>query len=277
MLKALANDLYACGKRGLPSEIEILDRTFCLRSVLKHDFFAGTGLYESFPAEGCSGGDSEKVVLKINRMQSFLGFPMGWLGRAVCSHEMLILEKLDDISNVPKVVDGFGRNGFVYRYIEGRTLDERPDLPESFFDELKELVGKIHDRRIVYLDMNKRGNILLGDDGHPYMIDFQISQYVGKHRFGRGWFRERVRGAFEHEDYYHLYKHKRKLQRHLISAEEFSISKHPSWRIRMHRFITRPLRKARRALLRMMYAKDLLMIDPGIKCSRENDPARFTK
>ena len=277
MLKALANDLYACGKRGLPREIEILDKTFRLLSVLKHDFFAATGLYESLAPEGSCDGGSEKIVLKINRVQSFLGFPMAWLGRKLCSHEKFILEKLEGISNVPMVLDNFGSNGFVYRYIDGQSLDVRPDLPEGFFGELMELVGKIHAAGIVYIDMNKRGNIILGDDGHAYMIDFQISQYTGRYRFVPAGVLKRVKRAFEWEDFYHLYKHKRKLQRHLTSAEELRISKHPSWRIRLHRSYARPLIRARRAFLRKLYEKGLLLIDRGMKYGPEDDPARFAK
>jgi predicted Ser/Thr protein kinase len=277
MLKTLANDLYACGKRGLPREIEILDKTFRLRTVLKHDFFAATGLYESVASEGCCGGGGERIVLKINRVQSFLGLPMAWLGRRLCRHEKFILEKLDGISNVPKVLDSFASNGFIYRYIEGQSLDVRPELPEDFFGELMELLGKIHAAGIVYMDMNKRGNILLGNDGHAYMIDFQISQYPGGRWFCPRWLLKRVRRAFEWEDFYHLYKHKRKLQRHLTSAEEFRISKHPSWRIRLHRSYARPLIRARRAFLRKMYEKGLLLLDRGMKYSPEDDPVRFAK
>lgn len=272
MLKNLANDLYACGKGGLPREIEVLDRTFYLRSVFKHDFFAVTALYED-----SAGGGGEKVVLKINRVESFLGIPLAWLGRRLCNREKHMLEMLGDVSNVPKVVGSYGSNGFVYRYIEGCSLDVRPELPERFFDELIDLLGEVHGKGIVYMDMNKRGNILLGDDGHPYMIDFQISQCLQERWFGFGWLLKRVQRSLEREDYYHLCKHKRKLQRHLISAEEFSISKHPSWKIRLHRSYARPLIRARRAFLRKMYEKGLLQIDRGMKYSPENDPVRFAK
>ena len=54
--------------------------------------------------------------------------------------------------------------------------DER--VSDTFFDELAELVSWLHERHMAYVDLNKRQNILMGDDGRPYLIDFQISLHL---------------------------------------------------------------------------------------------------
>lgn len=255
----LRNDLYACGTAGLPKIAFVAGRQWTLRRTYKHDFFAATGLYESLDSL------SECAVLKISRIQPFLGVPLGWIGRYLKNREYGLLRQLQSLDQVPQLVSEYGRNGFVYRHIEGQSLDEKPNLPDTFFDDLKVLLRKIHQMSICYVDFNKRGNILLGNDNRPYMIDFQIS--MRPHRF---WCK-----LLQHEDYYHLLKHKRRLRPDLLTENEKALSKHRSLPIRIHRFLTVPLRTLRRRLLAFLYRKQILTLDDNVEPTPENDPARF--
>ncbi len=47
---------------------------------------------------------------------------------------------------------------------------------EAFFKELKEMVDKMHERRIYHRDLHS-GNVMIGDDGHPVIIDFGAATY----------------------------------------------------------------------------------------------------
>lgn len=254
--------MYACGRAELPQQINCDGNKWELDCVFKHDFFACTGRYR------CDQSP-EKIVLKMNRLQPFLGIPCAWIGRFLRNHEVKILKRLQDAGQFPKLVKSFGQNGIIYKYIEGKTLDQNPDIPADFFIQLHSLLELIHQRNICYMDLNKRGNIIVGQDGKPYIIDFQISLLVPSR-----WFKW-LRTALQKEDIYHLLKHKRKLRPDLLTEQERIDAKRPSFLIRLHRFIVSPLRKLRRSILRRMYKKKILQFERDSQRSPENDPQRF--
>ncbi|MHC4855482.1 MAG: hypothetical protein ACYS72_03655 [Planctomycetota bacterium] len=261
-MRRLRRDMYACGEAGLPKQIVCEGIPWQLDTVFKHDFFACTGRYRNEHA-------NRRIVLKISRLQSFLGIPCAWIGHFLRNREIDILRQLDDLDQVPQTIKTFGRNGLVYRYIKGHSLDEKPDLPDDFFDQLQALLTTIHQRKICYMDLNKRGNILVGEDGRPYVIDFQISLCMPARWCNR------LRGLFQQEDLYHLLKHKRKLRPDLLTQDEAQSVKKPSLLIRIHRAIARPFQKIRRPILRYLYQKNILNSNPDSERSPENDPGRF--
>ena len=263
------NDLYACGTAGLPTTAFIGGRQWTLQRTYKHDFFAATGLYESRQETIQPTEEPNRAVLKISRVQPFLGLPTAWIGRFLKNREYHLLERLQTLDQVPRLVGEYGRNGFVYHYIEGQSLDEKPVLPDSFFDDLKTLLRKIHHMGICYVDFNKRGNILLGKDKRPYMIDFQISLRLHRPLCGR------LRRILQREDFYHLLKHKRRFRPDLLTESEKALSKHRSLPIRIHRFLTVPLRTLRRQILAVLYRKQILTYNESDRRTPENDPARF--
>lgn len=260
----LGHDLFACGAGGMPRNAFIQGRHFVLHRTFKHDFFAATGLYV------CRDGQQpHEIVLKISRVQPFFGLPLAGLGRWLKRREMRMLSSLEPLCFVPQLLGDYGRNGFAYRFIAGRSLDEKPDLPDAFFDDLKRLLGNVHKQGVCYMDFNKRGNILLGDDGKPYLIDFQISLRLDR-PFCKG-----LCKRLQREDYYHLLKHKRRLRPDLMTDSERQLSKRPSGAVRLHRFLTVPLRTLRRTLLGRLYRRGILTHDKTFLPTSENDPARF--
>src|SRR5690606_9213688 len=82
---------------------------------------------------------------------------------------------VDDISGIPRCLGRWGRTGFVHAYVEGHPLQRHEVVDETFFPRLSALIKTLHARQIAYVDLEKRENILVGDDGRPYLIDFQIS------------------------------------------------------------------------------------------------------
>lgn len=265
----ITNSLYACGQAGLPETVFTSGRQYILLRTFKHDFFAATGLYGKAGNPAPHSEKDERVVLKISRIQPFFGIPIAWLGRWLKNREYRLLRQIQTLEQVPQIAGEYGRNGFVYHYIEGRSLDEKPDLPDTFFDALKMLLHQIHQAGICYLDLNKRGNILLGKDDRPYMIDFQISLMLNRP------YCKRLCRMIQREDYYHLLKHKRRFRPDLMTESERSLSRHKSLPIRIHRFLTVPLRAARRRLLALLYRNHLLMHDERFEPTPENDPSRF--
>src|SRR5205814_1206669 len=91
--------------------------------------------------------------------------------------------------------------------------------------------------------------ILMGNDGHPYLIDFQISWQLDSRRGGRlALFRWLLR-LLQSADRYHLLKHWRRARPDQLTAEQVAQSyRAPPW-IAWHRMVFRPLTLMRRWVL----------------------------
>ena len=211
------------------------------------------------------------------RLGDFLGIPLKWLGRCLINHEKFVLKKLQGENGVPRFIAEFGSNGLIYEYIEGHTLDEGPEVPDDFFERLEDLLSRIHDRRIAYVDMNKRGNIILGSDGCPRLIDFQISWFFCRSFLGSRRLPDFLLDIFRRADFYHLNKHKRRLRGDLMSTQEITQSRRITRWIATHRTGTRPLTGIRRKILGHLYSSGKLCNRDGVAVSPETDPKRRVK
>jgi hypothetical protein len=275
--KTLGYQLKACGKKALPKTLELPAGRYRLDRVFKHDFFAATALY-GFDNSASPIPAPPRVVLKIARQSDFLGVPLRWLGQAIARHEWSILTRLQDLPGLPRLIARYGNDGVIYRYIEGRSLDENPGgLPDDFFDRLLDLLSKIHQRRIAYVDMNKRGNILIAADQSPCLIDFQIACFIPPMIFGLHAVARSILDILQKEDCYHLYKHKRRLRPDLMNDRELEQSRRVSFWILIHRALAAPYRRLRRGILRNLYRHDTL-VDGQVYCANpETDPVRWNK
>jgi hypothetical protein len=278
MRDVVSNQFFAYGCNSMPEEISLPCGTYIFKKIFKHDFFAVTALYESEPKDSAATAPNpRKVVLKLSRQQHFFGLPLSWLGQWLCENEMNILKRIQELQQVPKLISKYGRNGFIYEYIEGKSLDQTKDLPEYYFDNLAELLKKIHEKSIIYVDSNKRGNILLGDDNKPYLIDFQISLHIGPNLLLSRKFADYIRQLLQKADFYHLYKHKRKFSPEELRPDEAEFFYSQLKVIKLHRIIANPLRKARRKLLAYLYEKHFLAFNKQIRYNPEDNPDRFVR
>ncbi|HVS73417.1 MAG TPA: hypothetical protein VHQ47_19480 [Phycisphaerae bacterium] len=255
--------LFALGHAGLPGEVSAQGRTWRFVQLFKHDFFAATGLYERVPAPAhedplplppasepshAPGGSRELAVLKIQRTHPLLFLPMQWLGRHVARREIAIYEALQGIDGIPTFLGRVGPTGFLHAFVPGVDLHADLPLAPLFFDQLAALLQALHDRGIAYVDANKRENILYGEDGRPWLIDFQISY----HRRDRAWwnpFRNWWFRRFVKADWYHFYKHKTRLLPAACTSDEFKKARACGLLHRLHRFFARPLIRIRRRWL----------------------------
>jgi len=276
MRHLFGHQLYAGGEKPMPEEIVFADTIYRLKKVFKHDFFAATALYESNGrSQDIEKSYPTKVVLKLGRRQHFLGLPLVWLGKIICHHELSNLNHLNGLGSVPRVLSLYGDLGIIYEYIDGHSLDEGKDLPNDFFDKLLDLLQQVHQQDIVYLDMNKRGNILVGSDGQPRLIDFQISLYIGPRWLISRRLSSYVRNILQKADIYHVLKHKRRLCPELLEPHEQTLAYRRSRLIRLHRLAATPFRKLRRLLLKYLHTNDLVATEKNAQFSPENDPNRF--
>ncbi|HEX8325310.1 MAG TPA: hypothetical protein VF595_15520 [Tepidisphaeraceae bacterium] len=242
--------MHALGRAALPDEVTVADRRFRATEFIKHDFFAATGFYTDVAT-------GDRVVLKMSRTEPFLGLPMRWLGRLISERELRFYHRLADLPNVPAVIGRVGRTGLVHAYVAGQPLKKGVSVPDGFFAELNDLITTMAARGIAIVDTNKPENILLGHDGRPYLIDFQISFDV-KDLFGL-WPAGPLLRLFTRTDRYHVRKHKSRLRPDLMTPEEIQAVSTPMWPIRLHRRLTRPYFIIRRRLFAHLRATGRLM------------------
>lgn len=235
--------LYALPGGRLPRLVSCAGQRFEHVETLKHDFFAATGLYR---------GPDGLAILKMGRENDVLTVPARWIGTLLTRREVGFYQRLQHTPGVPRLIGTVGTSGFLHEFVPGHALRRDERVSDTFFDELSAMLAGLHARHIAYVDLNKRQNILMGEDGRPYLIDFQISLWlppVGWRRLPPiRWLLRR----FQLADRYHCLKHKRRLRPDLLTAQEArEVARISIW-IRVHRWLTRPLTNLRRRLLRRL-------------------------
>lgn len=228
--------LRALGRRGFPPTVSVGGKSYRLTVDVKHDFFAATGFYDA--------DDQERVVVKFGRDNDFLGIPLRWLGRFLRDRELRMYATLRDLPNLPRVLGTVGKSGFILQFLHGRPLRKDSQVPDGFFDKLRTLVQKVHERGIAYVDMNKKANIIIGNDNEPYLVDFQISWDL--HEMGDNFINRRILKRLQQEDLYHVNKHHARLRPDELTPEQREASVRRSVLIRVHRSVTRLYFKLRR-------------------------------
>ncbi|MEY3160213.1 MAG: hypothetical protein RIT25_204 [Planctomycetota bacterium] len=98
------------------------------------------------------------------------------------------------------------RDVLVRTCMDGTALHECTTLPLDFFDQLEQVVHVLHAHGVAHNDLHKEQNILVGADGLPQLIDFQLASIHAK---GSRLLASRVR-----DDLRHLAKHRRRYLRH---------------------------------------------------------------
>ncbi|NOX58111.1 MAG: hypothetical protein GXP29_04545 [Planctomycetes bacterium] len=232
--------LLALGREELPATIDLDAGHFRLEKIFKHDFFAATACYV---------GENGKVVLKIGRKAWFGIVPLGWIGRCHAAHESAAYKKVGDLESVPRFVERFGKHGFVHAYVEGHPLRKGEQVSDEFFDRLRDTIHAIHDRGMAYVDLEKCENVIVGDDGYPHLIDFQIAWNLPRKFGGELWPMRVLRRRFQQSDWYHIKKLQRRTRRDQMTVEELKASYHKPFYVRAHGFLTRPFTKLRRRIL----------------------------
>jgi hypothetical protein len=241
-VKARPRWLKALGLDSPPQTLRIAGVSHRLVEVFKHDSWAATAVYE--------GPERRLRVVKLHRQSSLLGLPMRWLGRRTARNERRLLEQLAGLNGIPALagpvsIDGPNLENAVAReYVAGHPLGNREAVSDSFFHELHQLLRGMHERRTIYVDLHKRENIIVTEQGEPCLIDFQISL---------SWPSWLPRGPlfriFQGSDEYHLMKHWARCRPDQCGMDRTAQQQRIPWWIRAHRLVARPFREVRRRLL----------------------------
>ncbi|MGD9852885.1 MAG: hypothetical protein AB7T38_16665 [Nitrospirales bacterium] len=241
------------GARHYPSMVTLDGQDYVFERILKDDFFSVNVLYRN--------QEGERYVLKLSDFRFVLGWvfrPLaGWISR----REYRIYRMVNDIPGIPALGPRYGNRGYFHRYIEGQTLHEiernlidqfhvvagdpalanhATSLAVDFFDQLLRIVTAVHQRRIFYADLNKRGNIICSTDGRPYLIDFQICLHLPVRQGWMGRLTERIFQRLAMEDFYHVYKHKKTFQPQLMTEKETQSAQRSDLSKQYRRFLWQP-------------------------------------
>lgn len=247
-VKARPAVLRALGAHDPPEEVYIDGEVFHRYDIYKHDSWAATAMY-SGPRFG--------VVCKFNRKQPIGLISTSWLGRFLAHREGFAYARLADVSGIirgcgpVRVAGVHWPNAVAHEFMPGHPLGASEQVNDAFFPDLLRTLQEVHARGFAYVDLHKRENILVGEDGKPYLIDFQISYYASQRSLV--WPISRlVLRLLQKSDLYHLSKHVRRLRPdQLESLGLADINKRPWW-IRAHRLVAVPFREGRRKLLTLL-------------------------
>ena len=190
-----------------------------------------------------------RAVLKAYRTARFAGAPLRWLGRWQCRREVGFYRQLAGLPCVPALLGLVGDTAYLRAFVPGHPLSRERPVPVGFWPRLETAMREVHGHGVAYVDSNKPENVLVGDDGHPYLIDFQIAWGGGRgnHALARWWL-----GRLQREDLYHVLKHKRRFDRNSMTPEELARVRRRSLLIRAHRVANRPYLIVRRRLFRWL-------------------------
>jgi hypothetical protein len=237
----------ALGAAEPPPVVEVAGDRFHRYEIFKHDSWAATATYSN---------GHRLIVCKFNRVQPVGWFATEWLGRRLAARERAALERLADLANVPNSLGDVRVDGQVWRtavargYVAGHPLGKGETVGPFFFSSLENTLETMHARGLAYVDLHKRENIIVGDDGRPYLIDFQIGFDAAARRVrhwpGVGW----LFSILCRSDLYHLAKHVAKHDPLRAADAARASERNRPWWIRAHRLVAVPFREARRRMLK---------------------------
>lgn len=186
---------------------------FVVRSLLKEDAF----------------GRVERVDDELGRALAVRRVACGgrvpgsrWIARVLMERERRALRALIGMRGVPALLDDpttraiaslpsvdgrvpRAKDVLVRGWIEGAPLSAADALPEDYFDELDRLVAELHARGVCHNDLHKEQNVIVGSDGMPRLVDFQLASVHAT--------RDRTFATRAREDLRHVEKHRRRYTR----------------------------------------------------------------
>ena len=150
------------------------------------------------------------------------------LGRFLVWREAKAYQKLKNLKGVPalyRIIDGLA---MVIQEIPGMDLgkaEKVKELPDGFFDELTKLVDGFHQRGLAHCDLKRAANLLIGDDGNPYVIDWAAAIFRNGYRISPF---SLIYKRFVQDDYNAITKRKLCWSPELVTPEEKAIYDHRS-------------------------------------------------
>jgi len=137
-----------------------------LHGRASHYFKAGGATEPEVALVACGGA---RAILK-----DYARTP-GWFGRVIAPvliwREASALRRLAGVRGIPRIHRQLDARGLLMEYIPA-TPWPKAGAPEAAYLELDRLVGAMHERGVAHCDLRAPSNILMDDEGMPYIVDF---------------------------------------------------------------------------------------------------------
>jgi len=144
---------------------------------------------------------------------------IGWLARRLALREARALETLRIVPHVPRLLAWNGRQ-LQRSWLAGQPLHRAAPPSRTYFRDALTLVRRMHAAGVVHNDLAKEPNWLVGPDGRPALVDFQLAM--------RPRYRGRLFRMLAYDDLRHLLKHKRSYCPEALTARQLAILAHRS-------------------------------------------------
>jgi predicted Ser/Thr protein kinase len=137
------------------------------------------------------GSRPDVLLIEVNGEQAVLkdyARSDPWFRRLVgplsARREARALRQLEGARGVPRLLRIVNRNALLLEYIPGTSVRQVPPggLTPQFFERFYRLVDRLHEFGVAHCDLRSQGNILVGADGEPHVVDF-----AAHFRRGRRW------------------------------------------------------------------------------------------
>jgi serine/threonine protein kinase len=170
------------------------------------------------------------------------------VGPILIRREYGALRKLLGVSGIPQAVARIDRYAFAIKHVAGVSLDRTlPNaLTDEFYARLRAVIDDMHRHGVAHCDLRSRGNVMLGNDGAPYVIDFAACVFLGR---GLNPFFKWLFGQFVLADRNAVLRIKQRLSPDLLSEDEKTELATPLPYERPARFIGETIRRVTRKLL----------------------------
>jgi len=237
----LRAQFQALGAASPPGTVVMDGAEWRLDTTFKHDFLSAVGLYRC--------GD-DAITCKFYRQASFFGVPLAWLGRVLAAYEATVMRQVCDLEGVPAFRGHPRRTAVAREFVPGKPLLRNTAVGDDFFPALLRLLDHIHQRGIAYVDLEKGPNILVGEDGKPYLIDFQVAFYVPEKLLGQTELCRLFRRWLQRADDYHALKHYRRSRPDQLTPRQLAASRRRPGPVWLGNVIIAPWKGLRRRILR---------------------------
>ncbi len=151
---------------------------------------------------------------RVQRDTACAATGLRWLARRLAAREARALHALRHLPGVPRLVSWDGER-LVRSWLPGVPLQSAGGVDPAYFREALHLLRRLHAAGLVHNDLAKEPNWLVGPDGRPAIVDFQLAM------------QPRVRGRvfrmLARDDLRHLLKHKRSYCAAHLTARQSAI------------------------------------------------------
>jgi hypothetical protein len=162
--------------------------------------------------------DGKRAVVKDFSVNGFIYRNIA--GRFLVWREKKAYEKLEGIKGVPVFYGSIDGQALIMQEIDGRgigTVHKTTGIPEKFYSDLHDLLQTIHAAGLAHCDLKRSPNIIMGNDGMPYLIDWSAA--ISASEFG--FFPLSVIfKRFVRDDFNSIIKLKLKFNPEMVSSEE---------------------------------------------------------